>query len=103
MLPLKKVKNYHDWLLHEVFASAAFQAPHKEIPMLSVVKTLVLFVSSYRPFWVFVEVTAKYSFPDFPSTIPFPRSPFLVIVRHPMFEILSLFRFIQNISRESIW
>ena len=47
------------------------------MPILSVVKSLVLFVSSYRPFWVFVEVTSKYSFPDFPSTIPVPRSPFL--------------------------
>ena len=50
------------------------------MPILSVVKSLVLFVSSYRPFWVFVEVTSKYSFPDFPSTIPVPRSPFLVLV-----------------------
>ena len=33
------------------------------MPILSVVKSLVLFVSSSRPF----------SFPDFPSTIPVPR------------------------------
>ena len=74
------------------------------MPMLSVVKSLVLFVSSYRPFWIFVEVTVKYSFPDFPSTIPDPRSlPVPRFSKHPMFEIMSLFRFIQNTSRKSIW
>ena len=44
MLPLKKVKNYHDWLLHEVFTSAAFQAPHKQMPMLSVGKNVQVFL-----------------------------------------------------------
>ena len=59
------------------------------MPMLSVVKSLVLFVSSYRPFWVFVEVTAKYSFPDLPSTIPVLRSPFLVLVTSHVWDFVT--------------
>ena len=59
------------------------------MPILSVVKSLVLFVSSYWPFWVFVEVTSKYSFPDFPSTIPVPRSPFLVLVTSHVWDFVN--------------
>ena len=32
----------------------------------------------YRPFWIFTEITADYSFPDFRSPFPAPRSSFPV-------------------------
>ena len=49
----------------------------------SKIATLFKFVSTvidHRPYWVFMEVTADYSFPDFRSPLPAPRSPFLVLV-----------------------
>ena len=59
------------------------------MPIFSVVKSLVLFVSSYRPFWVFLEVTAKYSFPDFSSPLPVPLSPFLVLVTSHVWDFVT--------------
>ena len=36
------------------------------------------------PFWIFVEVSADNSFPDFRSPFPVPRSPFPVLVTSPI-------------------
>ena len=47
----------------------------------SVVSMLLLsgsILDPYRPFWIFVEVTADYSFPDLPS--PFPVSDYRFVL-----------------------
>ena len=33
------------------------------------------YLDPYRPFWIFMEVSADNSFPDFRSPLPAPRSP----------------------------
>ena len=37
------------------------------------------FLNSRRPFWIFMEVTADYSFSDFRFPFPAPPSPFAVL------------------------
>ena len=83
----KKVKNVLTLLPPCYFKHLMSIQFISKIATLSVVSTLLYHRSyrvldPYRPFWIFMEVSADNSFPDFRCPFPAPRSP-LPVPRSP--------------------
>ena len=61
-----------------IISSTSWAYSSSKIATLSVVSTLLchpgFLLDPYRSFWIFMEVTADYSFQDFRSPFPAPRS-----------------------------
>ena len=87
-MALDNVTSYFYTML-ETIASASF------LSSLSIIH-----VDLYRPFWIFMEVSADNSFPDFRSPFPAPRSP-LPAPRSPLPVPRSPFPRFSNIRRSS--